>query len=133
MVLPLAIGILNISLIVSERRSYQPLYNGCCFNSGVNLVSKHKRRHQYHYYICGIFVLALMTLYKELYVFNYSSYSEALNSTSVSNSKIVDTLQSYFYGPSNIAASIDYLNYYNGSFKQYLFDNTQSCFKFNFF
>ncbi len=97
------------------------------------LFSKHKRRINIIIISVGIFVLALMTLYKELYVFNYSSYSEALNSTSVSNLKIVDTLQSYFYGPSNIAASIDYLNYYNGSFKQYLFDNTRAVFGFNFF
>lgn len=40
----------------------------------------------------GIFVLVLMILYKELYVFNYSLYSEVLNSISVSNFKIVDML-----------------------------------------
>ncbi|MEW7518172.1 type 8 capsular polysaccharide synthesis protein Cap8I [Staphylococcus aureus] len=132
-VLPLAIEILNISLIVGERRSYQ-LYTMVAVLTVVSILfSKHKRRINIIIISVGIFVLALMTLYKELYVFNYSSYSEALNSTSVSNLKIVDTLQSYFYGPSNIAASIDYLNYYNGSFKQYLFDNTRAVFGFNFF
>ncbi|MBE5664464.1 capsular biosynthesis protein [Staphylococcus sp. SS60] len=132
-ILPLIIGVINISLIVGERRSYQ-LYTMIAVLTVVSLLFfKHKRRINIVIISVGIFVLALMTLYKELYVFNYTSYSEALKSTSVGNLRIVDTLQSYFYGPSNIAASIDYLNYYNGSFKQYLFDNTRAIFGINFF
>ncbi|GKS24450.1 hypothetical protein SASK087_16930 [Staphylococcus argenteus] len=132
-ILPLFIGVINISLIVGERRSYQ-LYTMIAVLTVVSLLFfKHKRRINIVIISVGIFVLALMTLYKELYVFNYTSYSEALKSTSVGNLRIVDTLQSYFYGPSNIAASIDYLNYYNGSFKQYLFDNTRAIFGINFF
>lgn len=132
-IFPLVIGVINISLIVGERRSYQ-LYTMIAVLTVVSLLFfKHKRRINIVIISVGIFVLALMTLYKELYVFNYTSYSEALKSTSVGNLRIVDTLQSYFYGPSNIAASIDYLNYYNGSFKQYLFDNTRAIFGVNFF
>lgn len=132
-IFPLVIGVINISLIVGERRSYQ-LYTMIAVLTVVSLLFfKHKRRINIVIISVGIFVLALMTLYKELYVFNYTSYSEALKSTSVGNLRIVDTLQSYFYGPSNIAASIDYLNYYNGSFKQYLFDNIRAIFGINFF
>ena len=65
-VMPLAIGILNISLIVGERRSYQ-LYTMVAVLTVVSLLfSKHKRRINIVIISVGIFVLALMTLYKRI-------------------------------------------------------------------
>ncbi len=132
-ILPLIIGLINLGLIVGERRSYQ-LYTMVAVLTVISLLfTRHKRGINVVVISVGVSVLVLMTLYKELYIFNYSSYSEALKHSKNSNLKLVDTLQSYFYGPSNIAASIDYLNYYSGSFKQFIFDNLRAVFGVNFF
>ena len=39
-----------------------------------------------------------MTLYKELYIFNYSSYGAALEASSTDQINFVDQIQSYFMG-----------------------------------
>ncbi|WP_368863270.1 capsular biosynthesis protein [Staphylococcus hominis] len=131
--LPLIFGLINISLIVGERRSLQ-LYTLISILVIISLLfKKHSKKINTIILIVGGFVLLLMTLYKELYIFNYSSYSEALKASSTQKINFIDQIQSYFYGPSNAASAIDYLNYYPGSFRQFIFDNTRSIFGLNLF
>lgn len=131
--IPLIIGLLNISLIVGERRTIQ-LYTLISVLVIISLLFKrHKFKINILILIAGFVILLLMTLYKELYIFNFNSYSEALQSKSVSNIKFVDQLQSYFYGPQNVGASIDYLNYYTGSIKEFFYDLIRSTSGLNIF
>ena len=121
--LPLIFGLINISLIVGERRSLQ-LYTLISVLVIITLLFKrHSKKINVVILIVGGFVLLLMTLYKELYIFNYSSYSAALEASSTSNINFVDQIQSYFYGPSNVA----------GAFSQFIFDNTRAIFFFFLF
>ncbi|WP_419795826.1 capsular biosynthesis protein [Staphylococcus equorum] len=132
-IIPLIIGLLNISLIVGERRSIQ-LYTLISVLVIISLLfKKHKFKINILITTAGIVILILMTLYKELYIFNFDSYSEALDSKSMSNIKFVDQLQSYFYGPHNVGASIDYLNYYTGSIKGFFYDLARSTSGLNIF
>ncbi|MDT0698792.1 capsular biosynthesis protein [Staphylococcus chromogenes] len=131
LVLPLILGLINVSLIVGERRSIQ-IYTLVAVLVIITLLfKKHSKKVNIIILSLGAFILISMTLYKELYVFNFSSYSDALNSSNVNNIKFVDQLQSYFYGPHNVAASIAYLHYYDGSFKQLMFDIVRSVFGLN--
>ncbi|MCE4966140.1 capsular biosynthesis protein [Staphylococcus chromogenes] len=131
LVLPLILGLINVSLIVGERRSIQ-IYTLVAVLVIITLLfKKHSKKVNIIILSLGAFILISMTLYKELYVFNFSSYSDALNSSNVNNIKFIDQLQSYFYGPHNVAASIAYLHYYDGSFKQLMFDIVRSVFGLN--
>lgn len=131
--LPLIFGLINISLIVGERRSLQ-LYTLISVLVIITLLFKqHSKKINAIILVVGGLILILMTLYKELYIFNYSSYSAALGASSTSKIHFVDQIQSYFYGPSNVASAIDYLNYYSGSFNQFIFDNARAIFGLNLF
>lgn len=131
LVLPLILGLINVGLIVGERRSIQ-IYTLVAVLVIITLLfKKHSKKVNIIIISLGAFILISMTLYKELYVFNFTSYSDALNSSNVNNIKLVDQLQSYFYGPHNVAASIAYLHYYDGSFKQLIFDTARSIFGLN--
>lgn len=133
LLLPLTFGVINVGLIVGERRSIQ-IYTLVGVLVIISLLFKyHSKKVNIVILSVGAFILISMTLYKELYVFNFSSYSDALNSSNVNNVKIIDSLQSYFYGPHNVAASIAYLNYYDGSVRQLIFDYTRSLFGINMF
>lgn len=133
LLIPLAFGLINISLIVGERRSLQ-LYTLVSVLVIVSILFKyHRRKINTLMVLVGASILVLMTLYKELYIFNFSSYSAALEASSASDIKFIDQIQSYFYGPSNVASAIDYLNYYPGNFKQFLFDNARAIFGLNLF
>ncbi|PTK29112.1 capsular biosynthesis protein [Staphylococcus hominis] len=132
-ILPLILGLINISLIVGERRSIQLYTLVSVLMITSVLFKKHRKKINSIILGVGIVVLGLMTLYKELYIFNYSSYSAAIRASSEKPLKIVDDLQSYFYGPSNVAASIDYLNFYPGSLNQLGYDIGRSLFGLNFF
>lgn len=131
LILPLIFGIINVGLIVGERRSIQ-IYTLVGVLVIISLLFKyHSKKVNIVILSVGAFILISMTLYKELYVFNFSSYTDALNSSNVNNVKFIDSLQSYFYGPHNVAASIAYLNYYDGSLRQLIFDYTRSIFGIN--
>ncbi|PTH13724.1 capsular biosynthesis protein [Staphylococcus agnetis] len=131
LILPLIFGIINVGLIVGERRSIQ-IYTLVGVLVIISLLFKyHSQKVNIVILSVGAFILISMTLYKELYVFNFSSYTDALNSSNVNNVKFIDSLQSYFYGPHNVAASIAYLNYYDGSLRQLIFDYTRSIFGIN--
>ena len=132
-IIPLIIGLINISLIIGERRSIQ-LYTLISVLVIISLLFKrHKLKINILITIAGLVILLLMTLYKELYIFNFDSYSAALNSKSMSKINFVDQLQSYFYGPHNVGASIDYLNYYTGSIKGFFYDLARSTSGLNVF
>lgn len=129
--LPLILGLINISLIVGERRSIQ-LYTLISVLVIITILFKyHSKKINILISLVGAFILILMTLYKELYIFNYSSYGAALEASSTDQINFVDQIQSYFYGPTNVASAIDYSNYYQGTFKQFLFDNVRSIFGLN--
>ncbi|WP_323703207.1 capsular biosynthesis protein [Mammaliicoccus sp. Dog046] len=132
-IIPLVIGLINICLIVGERRTVQ-LYTLIAVLAITSILfKKHKFKINMVIISSGVVILLLMTLYKELYIFNYASYSDALSSKSVSDIKFVDQLQSYFYGPHNVGASIDYLNYYTGNIKEFFYDLVRSTSGLNMF
>lgn len=128
LILPLIFAALNVSFIIGERRSYQ-VYTLIAIVSIITLLFKyHSKKINLVVLGLGLFVFIGVTLYKELYIFAYSSYSQALKFDNLKALNIADTFQSYFYGPHNIAGFIEFNEIYRLSIKQFFYDIGRSIF-----
>ncbi|POA00549.1 capsular biosynthesis protein [Staphylococcus massiliensis CCUG 55927] len=133
LVIPLLLASINISIIVGERRSYQ-IYTLLAIVGIITLLfKKHSKIINKILISIGGLVFIGVTLYKELYIFKYASYQQALSSNSLGQLKFVDTLQSYFYGPHNIGSFIKYSQYFDVTFVDFVLDIIRSIFVLNFF
>lgn len=132
LLLPAIAAFLNISIIIGERRSIQLYLAFSILIIFTKLFVKHSKRINILIIISVVTIILFMTLYKELYIFKYDSYSEALNNTSVGNIKFVDQLQSYFYGPHNVGSIIVYLKFYSVSFSIFINEVFRNFFLINF-
>lgn len=131
-IIPLILGVINISIIIGERRSYQ-LYTLLSILAIVSILyKKHSNRINTILFLVGSIVFIGVTLYKELYIFNFTSYSQALSSSNVTNMHLTDTLQSYFYGPHNVSGFIEYSKMFGPNYKDYFMDILRSTFGINF-
>ncbi|WP_204207524.1 MULTISPECIES: O-antigen polymerase [Mammaliicoccus] len=131
-IIPLILGIINISIIIGERRSYQ-IYTLLSILAIVSILyKKHSSRINTILFLVGSIVFIGVTLYKELYIFNFSSYSQALASSDFKQTHLTDTLQSYFYGPHNVNGFIEYSKMFGLSMKDYFLDILRSTFGINF-
>ncbi|QIH77982.1 capsular biosynthesis protein [Macrococcoides canis] len=130
--LPALTALLNISVIIGERRSIQLYLAFSVLIVSTKLFVKHSKQINILIIISVVTIILFMTLYKELYIFKYGSYSEALNNTSVKDIKLVDQLQSYFYGPHNVGSIIVYLKFYSASFSIFINEVFRNFFLINF-
>lgn len=126
-------ALINISLIIGERRSLV-MYTGIAsFMVLLSSFNKDKRKIKLIIGLSTIGILFMMTVYKSFYVFKYGSYSAAFSSNNFSLSSIVKSLQAYFGGPHSISMVVDMKNTYGQSgLTNLLFDFLRSTFGFNF-
>lgn len=127
------ISLLNISIIVGERRSVQ-IYTAfvCIFILGT-LFEKYKKR---IYLVIGTgaaLILIGMSIYKHLNAFLYDSYWEALTNSSGTGWGIANTFQAYFFGPQNLAIAVEIAKQVENPISRFIFDFFRSTIGFNFF
>lgn len=130
-IIPLILGAVNISIIIGERRSYQ-IYTLLSIIAIITLLFKrHSKVLNTILIILGGTVFLGVTLYKELYIFNFSSYFQAFSSSNLKNINLADKLQAYFYGPHNVGGFIEYTKMFGINIKDYTFDMLRSTFGIN--
>lgn len=131
MIIPLIFAVLNIGLIVGERRSLQ-LYTVLCCVLMLNLVfHRHKKLTNFIIISSASIVLISMTIYKHFNAFVYGSYSKAIENALSSGSDssgwgLANTLQAYLYGPQSIATSMYFMDLNNFRINQLIFDILRS-------
>lgn len=130
--LSLVLGMFNVALIVGERRAEQ-VYSAFVVTAVLYFVYRELRRWIVVLMgLAAVVVVGLMTVYKHLYAFLYGSYLEAIARADVSASSLLATLQAYFYGPGNLAASIEFAGHAASSEYSWLFDLARSTFGLSF-
>lgn len=129
----LIISMLCISVIIGERRSFL-LYTGfVCIYILCLLFKDHKKKIIVSLVAITGIVLVLMSIYKTLNVFMHDSYKEALNQSSFNIEITSRTLQSYFYGPSNVALAIETKEQVNNEIHRPIYDFVRSTIGISFF
>lgn len=121
-------AMINISVIVGERRSAQIYALICSIFILFCLFTSFRKKITVVLIFCSGIVLFFMSVYKFFGAFMFNSYSEAISNSQFDIPFISRTLQSYFFGPENIAISIDFFNSINQSLFQLFFDFLRSVF-----
>ncbi|MBU5363899.1 hypothetical protein KQI33_00740 [Enterococcus devriesei] len=124
----ISVSLINISIIVGERRTAQVYAALCSIWLLVRLFPTFKKQ-TITYIITGAgVVLFFMSVYKFFGAFQYASYGEALTQSTLDVGVISGILQAYFFGPQNIAISIEFFNNFNMDLIQMFFDIFRSFF-----
>lgn len=138
LIIPVFFAIINIGLIVGERRSLQVYTTLCCLIILLYIFREHRKLILGSIGITSFIVLSGMTIYKHLNAFIYGSYSEALRAAIDSGKDATgwgpaNTLQAYLYGPQSLATSLKYESIYNIEINQLFFDVARSFIGISFF
>jgi heme/copper-type cytochrome/quinol oxidase subunit 2 len=123
---------LNIAIIVGERRIMQ-VYTA--FASGyivIMLFPKYKKRITQIILFLTIFVVGMMSIYKFFDAFLYNNYIDALMNSDFNIRNFARLLQSYFFGPQNVAVSLEITNSSFQPFSRLMFDFARSTMGLNF-
>jgi|GEM_PF-2908323 len=130
----LLLAMLCTCMIISEQRSSQ-VY--CAFASVILLEQLYPEKRKNIIMIIGTSagaVLVMLSIYKTFYAFLYSSYAEALASSSAGLEFIVQTLEVYLLGPVTMASALQFT--FSGlttfSLSQLLFDFGRSTIGISF-
>ncbi|WP_414055454.1 hypothetical protein [Macrococcus equi] len=126
-VFPLLLGIINISVIIGERRSLQVYTLIITVYVLSILFKKHSKVLIFNLLTVGIIILVGMTIYKEFYAFAYGGYSEAIKANlNNGDLELSDRLQAYFYGLHNVSANLDLTKYQHLTPFQVVYDFLRS-------
>lgn len=124
-------AILNVSFIVGERRT-SILYSAIItIYILINVFPQFKKNILLLIGLPAIIVLGAMSIYKFFGAFLFASYNEAIVNSEIDFSWLSETLQSYFFGPKNIAMTIEFSQSSFFSYKDMLFDFLRSTFGIN--
>lgn len=124
-------ALFNVSLIIGERRTAQIYIAITCVYLMIKLFPKYKNRTIIYIFGLAIFILTLMSIYKFFGAFTTGSYIEAINNSNKDISFWSKTFQSYFFGPENVAMSIEFGENILLTYKQFIFDSVRSIFGIN--
>jgi len=130
--LAIIVALINVAVIVGERRTAQIYTAIVCMWILSKTFPLHKKRVFFSIGITAFFVLLLMSVYKFFAAFQYSSYVTALTNSNIDIAWFSRTLQSYFFGPENVAAVIDFSKTYNIRIENMFFDFLRSIFGISF-
>lgn len=119
--IPLIVALINVCIIIGERRSAQIFAAFCSIVLLITAFPKQKRKILWIIGGVASSVIGLMSIYKFSYAFLYDSYAQALQNSSFDISTTAQMLQSYFVGPEIVAKTIEFsrnvdLNILNISF-----------------
>lgn len=128
----LIVAVLLISIIVGERRTAQ-IYTAfaTCYVL-LTIYPVHRKRIVSVILLAALFVLTMMTVYKQFYGFMYDSYAEAIQNAQLSEGLSYSMVDAYFYGIDTIAKNMQYGNLIESTgISQFLYDFFRSCFGLN--
>jgi hypothetical protein len=126
------VAMLNVSLIVGERRTMILFTGIATILVLIRAFPLHKRRVLNVVGGTAFIILLIMTIYKSFYAGRHDSYSEAIQSASLSLDYFSQSLQAYFVGPHNISWTIDLKNIYGSNISSLVFDFLRSTFGLSF-
>lgn len=126
------VAMINVGIIIGERRTAQVYTALVCIWILLKSFPSHKKRIYISIGSMALMVLSLMSIYKFFAAFQHGSYINALSNSNADIDWFSRTLQSYFFGPENIAAVIDFANIYAGDIRDMLFDIFRSFFGISF-
>nr|WP_307990898.1 hypothetical protein [uncultured Niameybacter sp.] len=131
--LSVLLALLNVSIIVGERRSAQ-VYTGFC-SVWVLCYAYPEFKRKIILAVGGLatIMLTMMSIYKFSGAFIYGSYSEALKNSNFDVAWLSATLQSYFAGPQDFAAVIDFGKSSNVGILNLIYDFMRSTIPISFF
>lgn len=129
----IAVGLINISIIVGERRSLQIYTAFISIYVLVKLFTNHKKKIIVMLGSCALAVLILMSVYKFSNAFLYGSYSSALQSNKIDIKESSEYLQIYYYGPQNVGITVDIADHQSNTLLRIPFDFARSTLGLNFF
>lgn len=123
---------INLAFIVGERRSAQIYTALITIWILIKTFPKFKKRIYIIVYSSALFVLIFMSIYKFFGAFLYTSYADAVHQSDVSIEWLSRTLLSYFFGPENVAITIDFKRNTNIDLGNYIYDHLRSTFGLSF-
>jgi hypothetical protein len=122
----------NISIIVGERRTAQVYALICSLWILSKLFPQYKKKTITILTAVAGFVLLFMSVYKFFGAFMFESYGEALSNSDFDIPFLARTLQVYFFGPENMAITLDFFGLRHFDIFQMFFDFLRSIFGFNY-
>ncbi|MBA4283880.1 MAG: hypothetical protein C0432_06280 [Candidatus Puniceispirillum sp.] len=130
--IPLAFALISLLIIVGERRSTQ-IYMFLILTYILIIFYKNKKKQILTYLSSAVLlVLVLMSIYKFSYAFLHGSYTAALQSSTFEWDEVSSLLQSYFFGPENVAIAIEFSKQTLSNNFNFIFDFFRSVFGFSF-
>lgn len=126
------VAMLNVSVIVGERRTAQIYTAVVCMWILLKSFPLFKKRILFNIGLTAFTVLLLMSIYKFFAAYIQGSYLAAMSNANADIAWWSRTLQSYFFGPENIAITIDFSKSYALNIQNLLFDFTRSFFGISF-
>lgn len=126
------VGILNVGVIVGERRSEQIYTSLVVIFILSNAFKKYRKKIIIFITLTAVFVLLFMSIYKHFSAFYYGSYFNALQSSTLNLEWLTLTLQSYFFGTQNVAAVIQFKDSVDLNITNMLYDFGRSIFGLSF-
>ena len=130
--LAIVAAIVNVCVIVGERRTTQ-IYTAFCCTYCLCLAFPQKRKEIVRYVVgAAIIVITLMSIYKVSYAFLYSSYIDALAASNFSIKDVAQSLQAYFNGPQNVAVAVTLSKIEHFGPLNFIYDIARSTVPINF-
>lgn len=125
------ISLFCVVLIIGERRSAQLYISIVAIWILTNIYPKFKYKIITIIGMTGFMVILLMSIYKFFGAFLVGSYGEALGNANIDIAWISRTLQSYFFGPENIAVVLEFFQQSNLNLSNFFKDIVRSIFLVN--
>lgn len=131
--LSILLALLNVSIIVGERRTSQ-VYAAFC-SIWILCYAYPQFKKKIFLYVGGLalFILVFMSIYKFSSAFIYGSYIEALKNSNFNYSWGSQILQSYFAGSQDIAVAIEFSKIYDLNIENLIYDFMRSTVPISFF
>ncbi|WP_306010336.1 hypothetical protein [Bacillus sp. MMSF_3328] len=130
--LSLLVALLNVAIIVGERRTAQVYTAVICIWILIRSFPGFKKKIVFSIVSTATVILVLMSIYKFFGAFQYDSYSAALSNSNADISWLSRTLQSYFFGPENVAITLDFFKSIDVGTGNMFYDFLRSTFGVSF-
>lgn len=124
-------ALLNVSVIVGDRRSVQIYTAILSIWLLINIFQKYKKKIVTLILGVATSVILLITFYR-MGAFRYGSYMTAIKSSNFDLTSLTNSFIAYFGGPDSIATGIEFANQYNLNYSNLLFDFGRTIFGLNF-
>lgn len=126
------LGILNVGVIVGERRSEQIYTSLVVIFILIKVFKEHRKMIVTTILSTALTVLLFMSIYKHFAASAYGSYTEAMQASTMDLNFFTETLQSYFFGTQNVAVVIEMKKHLDLDILNMLYDFGRSIFGFSF-